>query len=89
MTRPAAPEEPDHYLVERVRGALADDPRVAELELQVTIAAGKVFVSGTVPTEERRRAVAEVVQGLLPNREVHNETTVVTYDSPPEVEELS
>jgi osmotically-inducible protein OsmY len=89
MNGPGARDEPEHYLVERVRTALANDPRVSELELQVTIAAGKVFVSGTVPTEQRRRAVADVVRALLPDREVHNDTTVVTYDSPPEVEELS
>jgi hypothetical protein len=37
----------------------------------------KVFVTGTVPTDERRRAVADVVREVLPDVEVHNETTVI------------
>ena len=88
---PARPvdEEPDHYLIERIRGALANDDRVSELELQVTIAGGgKVFVSGSVATKERQRAVADVVRELLPDREVHNQTTVVSMKRETEVEEL-
>jgi osmotically-inducible protein OsmY len=70
--------EPPYYLIQRVREALAHDPRVGELELRVKMVGPKVFVSGTVPTEERRRAVAEIVREVLPDAEVHNETTVTT-----------
>jgi osmotically-inducible protein OsmY len=80
--------EPPHYLIQRVREALAHDPRVGELELRVKMVGPKVFVTGSVPTNERRRAVAEIVHEVLPDAEVHNETTVTTLAEADE-EELS
>ena len=71
-----------------MREALAHDHRVGELELQVTIRAGKVMVSGTVPTEDVRRAVTEVVREILPEAEVHNHATVASFPEPEEVERL-
>ena len=79
----------DEYLVERIREAIAMDPRVNELELQVTVAAGRVFVSGTVATEERREAIGEVVAAIAPDREIHNETSVLPLAPDHAVEELS
>ena len=83
------PGEPKHYLVGRVREALATDPRVNELTIQVTLAGNKVFLSGTVATPERREAITAVVGELLPEHEVHNETTVQAYEPAPEIETLS
>jgi len=71
-----AGKDPPHYLIQRVREALAHDPRVGELELRVKMVGEKVFVTGTVPTDERRRAVSDVVHEVLPEAEVHNETTI-------------
>ena len=84
---PATPGRPgtDRYLVARIREALTKDPRVNELELEVTVSEGRVFVSGTVPTQERQRAVADVVRELAPNMDVRNATEVVTA-APPRVE---
>ena len=69
-------EEPKQYVIERVHRALAEDPRVGELNVDVTMAAGRVFLTGDVPTQERRDAIGEVVGELLPDHEVCNETTV-------------
>jgi len=69
-------QDPPHYLIQRVREALAHDPRVGELELRVKMVGEKVFITGSVPTDERRKAVSAVVQDVLPDVEVHNETTV-------------
>ncbi len=80
--------DPPHYQVQRIREALAHDRRVGELELQVTIRAGKVLVAGTVPTEEVQRAVAEVVAEAVPGLEVHNQTTVASFPEGEEVERL-
>src|SRR5439155_899760 len=41
-------KDPPHYLIQRVREALAHDPRVGELELRVKMVGEKVFVTGTV-----------------------------------------
>jgi len=84
-----APEEPKHYLVQRIREALAHDPRVAEIELQVTVRGNKVFVAGSVPTEDRRQAVADVVKEAGPDLEVHNQTKVMLLPGEVEEENLS
>ena len=80
--------EPEDYAIERLRDALATDERVAEMGLQVRIAAGKVFVTGQVPTEGRRRAVGVVAGEVLPEHEVHNETVVTELGDTPRVERL-
>jgi hypothetical protein len=67
-------------LFQRVEGYKAprwpDPASPQQLHLDVTVAGGDVFVSGTVATEERREAVGRVLAELLPGRRVHNETGV-------------
>ena len=81
--------EPEDYAIEHLRNALATDERVAEMGLDVRIAAGKVFLTGQVPTEERRQAVGVVAGEVLPEYEVHNETVVTELGDQPRVEHLS
>ncbi|HET7719645.1 MAG TPA: BON domain-containing protein [Acidimicrobiales bacterium] len=81
--------EPDDYAVEHLRNALATDERVAEMGLEVRIAAGKVFLTGQVLTEERRRAVGVVAGEVLPEYDVHNETVVTELVDQPRVERLT
>ncbi len=71
-------EEPKQYVIERVHRALAEDPRAGELNVDVTLAGGRVFLIGDVPTQERKDAISVVVGELLPDHEVCNETTVAT-----------
>ena len=80
--------EPEDYAIERLRDALATDERVAEMGVQVRIAAGKVFLTGQVPTEERQRAVGVVAGEVLPEYEVHNETVVTEIGDTPRVEHI-
>lgn len=68
-------EQPE-YVVARVQDALAIDPRTGELELDVRIAGGRVFLAGAVATSERREAVERVVREVAPELEVHNEISV-------------
>lgn len=82
------PEHEPEYLIEKVRERLATDERVAELELQVSVAGDRVVVSGTVPTEERRAAVAEVASEAAPDHHVVNETEVLDTDASPREEDL-
>ena len=81
--------EPDGYAIERLRDALAADERVAEMGVQVRIAAGKVFLTGQVPTAERQRAVGVVAGEVLPEYEIHNETVVTELGDAPRVEHLT
>ena len=71
-----AEREPDVYLVERIREALAHDPRAAELGVSVTIHGNSVFVTGDVATPERKDVVAEVVLPLIGDRTLQNGMTV-------------
>jgi BON domain len=90
--RPDAPEDlagqPEPYLVERARQALAGDPRVSELHVEVTPVGRKVFLTGTVQSEERRDAAGEAVAAALPRFEVANHITVESIAGEPEVEVL-
>jgi hypothetical protein len=82
-------EEPPHYLVQRVREALAHDERVSELEVKVKVFGRRVFLTGPVSTEERRVAIDEVLAEVLPDYEIHNETQVAELGPRREVEKLS
>jgi polyhydroxyalkanoate synthesis regulator phasin len=81
--------EAEGYLAERVRQALAEDPRIGEVELHVSVVGDRVVVQGTLPTEERREAVVEVVRRIAPDHECVNETTVVNTEAEPREEEIS
>ena len=81
--------EPDEYAVQRLREALATDDRVAEMGVQVRTVAGKVFLTGQVPTPERQQAVGTVAAEVLPDYEVHNETVVTVVAEGPRVERLT
>lgn len=80
--------EPERYLVAHVREALASDPRVAELNVDVAVAGRKIFLTGTVATTGHREAVSEVVGELLPDYEIFNETSAPDLAAPGEPEEL-
>lgn len=82
-------DEPKHYLVQRIREALAHDSRVSELEIDVRIRGNKVFLKGTVPTPERRDAIKEIARGVLPDHIINNETVVAAMPEEPDVERLS
>jgi osmotically-inducible protein OsmY len=83
-----AHDEPEKYLVQRVRDILAGDPRVGELHIDVTIRGDRVFLTGVVPSAERRDAIADLVRQVLPDHEVHNHVTVEPISGSPEVESL-
>lgn len=80
--------EPEDYAVQHLREALAADPRVGELGVQVRTTAGKVFLTGHVATPERQQAVGAVAAELLPDYEVHNETLVTPVADGPRVEQI-
>ena len=81
--------EPEDYAIQRVREALATDARVAEMGVQVRLVAGKVFLTGQVPTDERRRAVGDVAAEVLPDYELHNDTVVTAVSGEPRVERIT
>ena len=83
------PDLPDEYVVGHVEEALATDPRVNEQGLHVEVAGGKVFVTGSVSTSQRKSAVSDVVGELVPGAEVHNDASVSDFPEPAAVERLT
>ena len=81
--------EPEDYAVQRLRDALATDVRVAEMGLDVQVSGGKVFLTGQVATAERQQAVGAVAAEVLPDYEVHNQTSVTPVGDAPRVERIS
>jgi hypothetical protein len=77
------------YVTARVRDALAGDPEVAELHVDVTVAAGAIYVSGEVPTPERREAISRLLRERFADYELHNHTTVERVTAPGPSEEIS
>lgn len=81
--------EPKHYLIGRIREALSEDPRVNEINIQVTVTGSKIFLHGSVPTQERKDAITQVASEIVPSYQIFNETAVESYEGTTEVEQLS
>jgi hypothetical protein len=73
---------PPEYLIGHIQKALATDPRTGELELDVRIAGGRIFLTGAVATEERLAAVEQVVREVAPGLPIANELTVTVERDP-------
>jgi osmotically-inducible protein OsmY len=76
------------YLVGKLQHALAIDRRVNMLDVKVVVRGSKIYLTGEVATEERRRAIVQVVAELLPGIEVRNELTVLEINQPHQPETI-
>lgn len=85
---PSTPEPPQ-YLVQRLRRAIAEDPRTAEMGVQVKVRGSVVFLTGEVATQERCTQLSAVVADAAPELTVHNDVHVVPARVPDSREELS
>lgn len=75
--------EPLQYLEAHIREALATDDRTNFLDPEITIAGGKVFLMGSVESDELRAAMEAVVREVAPpDMTIVNELCVEHYDSP-------
>lgn len=70
------------YEQERIRQALATDPRVGEPELTVELVAGRVLVTGSVPNERVRIAIDDVVAEVAPGLATDNRVSIASSDEP-------
>jgi hypothetical protein len=70
------------YELERIRQALATDPRVGEPELSVDLIAGRLLITGSVPSDRVRDAIEEVVSELGLGMSLDNRVTVASTDAP-------
>jgi hypothetical protein len=74
--------EPDAFLAQHIHDALSRDERVNAPELHVTVEHGFVHVDGVVATEDRKRAIADVVGEGWGELSLDDRTTVA--DFPPD-----
>jgi hypothetical protein len=87
--RAGSAEAPPNYTEAHVAEALATDPRVSTLGIEVSLRGHEVFLTGDVGTVERRDAVTEVVGELLPGYRIHNDTSTPEFPPGVETEHLS
>ncbi|WP_040778860.1 MULTISPECIES: BON domain-containing protein [Nocardia] len=80
--------EQPQYVVAHLRRALAEDPRTAELGVQVTIRGDVVVLGGEVSSEERKQQMETVVREQLPHARIHNDVHVTRPAAPVETETL-
>lgn len=79
---------PPQYTASRLRQALAEDDRTAELGIGVTVRGDEVFLSGDVATPERRDRIAEVAAEVAPGCRIHNGVRVFAVGEPVGREEI-
>jgi osmotically-inducible protein OsmY len=89
LTVPRHEDEARERLVAKVREALAEDPRLGEVEVAVRADGDRIVITGTVATPARREAISRVVADLLPGATVDNRTSVPPLAEPEEAERIS
>lgn len=77
------------YVAAHVHEAVATDGRTGAQDVQATVVAGRVLLSGTCATPERRDAITEVAREAAAGLEVVNEIEVLNAGKPTDREELS
>ena len=74
------------YLLTHIRAGIADG--VGELGIGVEIQREIVFLSGVVPSDERRRRIEVLVRSLCEGHDVINEISVRPPQAPDEPERV-
>lgn len=70
-------------LTEETRRALADDPRLGQLDVAITLRGQRALLTGHVVTRDRQQLVAAVAAEHLPGYEIDNATTTLDDLSEP------
>jgi osmotically-inducible protein OsmY len=78
---------PDDYLIGHIREALASDPAVGVLDIQVEISGDTVYLAGSIDCGTKRQAAREAATRVAPNYKIVNNIKVMTLSpvEPPEV----
>ena len=76
------------YLEGRVHQHLAENPDTAELGVRVAVLADAIYLTGDVPSDERRQRIVEAVRTLVPDRTVRDDLVVTSAEPPLTREEL-
>jgi osmotically-inducible protein OsmY len=76
------------YLEGRVHQHLAENPDTAELGVRVAVHGDAVYLTGDVPSDERRRRIVAAVRSLVTDRDVRDELAVTSAEAPVTQEDL-
>ena len=82
-------DEPTQYVVARLQEAFAQDERVADPHIEVTVVDRDIFLTGMVATPTRREALDLIAARVCPRHNIHNEVTVADVSDPPATEDLA
>ena len=74
--------EENLYRAERVRAALASDPAVCELGIDVVIVYDRIVLRGTVTSDRRKAEIFALVRKLAPDLEIGDELRVEILRQP-------
>jgi osmotically-inducible protein OsmY len=83
------PQSADDYRVAHLCDALAHDPATTELDVQVTVAGGRILLTGYAGTEAHRQAISDVAHRIAPELDVVNQMDVAQFGEAGEAESLS
>jgi hypothetical protein len=64
-------------LTEHTRQALAEDPRLGQLDISITLRGKRALLTGHVATRDRRELLGAVAAEHLPGYEIDNATTTL------------
>jgi hypothetical protein len=64
-------------VTEETRRAIADDPRLGQLDVAITLRGRRALLTGHVVTRDRQELLATVVAEHLPGYEIDNATTTL------------
>jgi osmotically-inducible protein OsmY len=70
------------YRAERIREALATEPGLGELGIEVVVLGGRIVLRGVVSSERRRVHISEHVRRICPDLEIDDEMRVETLREP-------
>lgn len=74
-------------VTEETRRALAEDPRLGQLDVVITLRGRRALLTGHVVTRDRQALLAAVVAEHLPGYEIDNATTTLENLPEPSVTE--
>ena len=64
-------------MTEETRRALAEDPRLGQLDVSISLRGHRALLTGHVVTRDRQELLAAVVAEHLPGYEIDNATTIL------------
>jgi hypothetical protein len=64
-------------VTEATRRAIAEDPRLGQLDVSITLRGTRALLTGHAVTRDRQEVLAAVVAEHLPGYEIDNATTIL------------